>query len=832
MLKYYLLLFFRNIKRQKLFSFINLLGLTAGIVSTLIIYLYVTDQFSHDRFHKHAEHIFRINQTFIWGENDDHQFSSTGPGVAFALQAEIPEVKEVTRVHPPGKFLVSYTNPKHEALAFDEGGILAVDSNFLKVFTFPLLKGDTESSLRHPNSVVITETTASKYFGDEEPVGKLLEVDDINTDHYNGASGEAKQVYQVTGVVQDPPANSYFQFDMLISMSSLPKVKQRSWSWIWTTFETFVLLDERATVEAVRAKLPVLPRKYAETTLQNVMNQSFDDYIKSGKKWELFVQPLTDIHLYSSNIYNRVGTVGSITTLYVLMGVEVFIVLLSCINFMNLSTAQYTRRIKESSLRKILGSARSQLAFHFFAEAFMFCFIAAAIGFGVTQLALPYFNVLTNNDLHLNILREPVVLLVLGGLIVAMSLLSGSYPAIFLSKFAPVEAMKGKLRTGKQGKALRNTLVTFQFVISMVLVVCTLVVFQQLRYLSQKDIGFNRENLVVINRAEWINDKKTFLHTLENIPGVEAASWATSVPPRIYDGDQFNGEGSVDKQVSLNYVKADQHYLPTLNLELKVGRNFSESIPADKERVILNETAVKEFGWTVDESVIGKKVQYPGQEKEFEVIGVVKDFNYWTLQAPIEALGIFHVEGSIATNGHQSMALRITPGDLAAWNTCITSLQKSWEQHAGDAPFQYEFVDQAFAESYRAEEQFGKALVVFAVLAIMIACFGLLGMIIYTLEQRTKEIGIRKVVGASAFSIWIMIVKDYTMLILLAVVLSTPFCIWFLNNWLEDFNYRISISPWAFAIAGGSMLLAAITITGYHVIKAARMNPVTVLKDE
>jgi putative ABC transport system permease protein len=833
MIKYYFLLFFRNILRQKLFSGINLLGLTAGIVSTLLIYLYVQHEMSYDRFHENADRICRINQTFIWGENNDHQFSSTGPGVAYALLAEIPEIKEATRIHPPGNALISYTDVKNEVHAFDEGGVLAVDSNFFKVFTFPLTKGDRESALRNPNSVVMTESAAKKYFGTEEPIGKLLQVSNVVTDeNFSNTTLNPPTAFQVTAVVKDPPNNSYIDFDMLIPMNSLPKVKRSSWSWIWTAFETFVLLDEHASVEAVRQKLPGLPKKYAEATLQRIMNQSFDEYTKGGKKWELFIQPLTDIRLYSSDIYNRINDVGNITTLYVLMGVEVFIILLSCINFMNLSTAQYTRRIKESSLRKILGSNRYQLAFHFFSEAFMFCLLAMVIGLGITQLVLPYFNILTNNDLKLNLFSKPQILWVLGGLTLLMSLLSGSYPAIFLSTFPPVEAIKGKIRGGKHGKTLRNGLVTLQFSVSMILIACTAVVFQQLTYLSGKDIGFDRENLLVVNRLEWVNDKETFLHAIENIPGVEKASWCTSVPPRLYDGDQFRVEDNRDKTTPLNYVKADEHYVPTLGLEMKVGRNFSKDVPADLERVILNETAVKELGWTLDESVIGKKVEYPGMQKTFEVVGVVRDFNFWSLQAPIEPMAIFHVRGSIFSSGQEFTALRITAGNLETWNTLIASLQKQWKEYAGDKPFQYEFVDQAFAETFKAEAQFGKALTIFAVLAIMIASFGLLGMIIYTLEQRTKEIGIRKVVGASVWNIWVLVVKDYTILIVSAIVLSTPICFWFLNQWLQGFEYRVRISPWVFVLSGACMLITSLLITGYHVVKAALKNPVAVLKDE
>ncbi len=823
MIKYYLLTFFRNIKRQKLFFLINLLGLTAGIVSTLLIYLFVENEFSHDRFHKNASDIYRINQTFIWGDHDDHEFASLGPGVAYALAAEIPEVKEVTRIHPPGNSLVSYTDNKNESHEFEEKGILAVDTNFFKVFTFPLMKGDEATALQNPNSVVISESTAKKYFGDEDPIGKLLQADNF--------PDQPTITLQVTGVALDPPDNSYIQFDMLMSMNSFPRIKESTWTWMWTMFETFVLLEDHASVDALKSKLPDLPRKYAGKTLERFMNQSFDEYEKSGKKWELFVQPFTDIHLHSSNVYNRIGNSGNITTVYVLMGVEVFIVLLSCINFMNLSTAQYTRRIKESSLRKVLGSNQAQLTLHFFSEAFMFCVLAAIIGLGLTQILLPLFNTFTETNLTLDIVNNQRILLVLLGLIFAMSALSGSYPAIFLSTFPPVEALKGKVRAGRGGKNLRNGLVAFQFIVSMALIVCTIVVFQQLKFLAAKDIGFTRENLMVVNRLEWVSNKEPFVNTLKNIPSVEDASWCTAMPPNLYDGDQFTEEGN-DKYVPINYLKADEQYVPTLNLKIKAGRNFSKDTPADKNGVIINEVAAKEFGWKADESVIGKKIYYPGQQLTFEVVGIVNDFNYWSLEMPIQSMAIFHINSVIRSHGGEYASLRITPTQTGTWNEVINAVEKQWNVAAGDAPFQYDFVDQSFAKLVQSEEKFGVALIVFAALAIMIACFGLLGMIIYTLEQRTKEIGIRKVVGASVLNIWTLVFKDYTILIITASVISTPLCIWFLNRWLEDFQYRVSISPWVFIFSTGLMLMGAVIVTGYHVVKAALMNPVDVLKDE
>lgn len=820
MLKYYFLLFFRNTRRQKLFSTINLLGLTAGIVSSLLIYLYVRNEFSYDRFHTLGENIYRINQTFIWGENDDNQFASLGPGVAHAIITDIPEVKQVVRIHPPGNILVTYAKDKNNIRSFDENGILAVDSNFLQVFTFPLIKGNNTTALTKPNSIVLTQSSVKKYFGSEDALGKLIQF----------GEGTNANTYEITGIAADAPENSYIDFDMLISMSSIPRVANSNDQWLWTMFETFVVLDERTPPSTLASKLAQLPQKYAGPTLERGLGQTFAEYTKSGKKWELFVQPLTDIRLHSSNIYNRLNTPGNIKVVYILVTVEIFIILLSCINFMNLSTAQYTRRIKESSIRKILGSQKYQLAFHFFSEAFMFCCVAAILGLVLTQLTIPYFNAIAGTNLPFSIIRNPDIVLVLVGLILLMSIFSGSYPAIFLSKFSPAQAMKGKLSTGREGKFLRNGLVTFQFFISMILIVCTIVAFKQITFLSQKDIGFNRENLMVLNRAEWINDKETFLHSLKNIEGIDQVSWCTSVPPDLYDGDQFKAQGA-DKLTPLNYIKADEQFSSTLGLDVKIGRNFSESNPADKNRIILNETAVHAFGWTVDDSVLGKLVDKEG-EGTYEVVGVVRDFNYWALQAPIQPMAIFHYKSEVYSAGKNAVVLRVTPADTEELGKIISSVEIGWKQFAGDHPFQYNFVDDSFDKTIQSEKQFSQGLALFATLAILIASFGLLGMIIFTLEQRTKEIGIRKVVGASVTNIWLLIVKDFTFLIVAAIVTSIPLSIWLLNMWLEDFNYKIELTPSVFVLAGGGMLILSLLITSYHVIKAALTNPVDVLKDE
>jgi putative ABC transport system permease protein len=822
MLKYHLILFARKLQRQKLFSFINVIGLSVGMASALLMYLFVSNEFSYDRFHKNADRIYRVNQTFIWGEGNDHQFASTGPGVSFAVEAEIPEVEQVVRIHTPGDFLVSYTNAKGEIKSIDQDRIVAADSNFFQVFTFPLLKGNPQTALKNPQTLVMTESTAKKYFGDEDPLGKMVRL----------GEGDQQQNYEVTGVLKDMPDNTYLDFDVILSMTSFPVVKRLYWSWIWTQVETFVLLKPGSSIETARARLKDIPRKYAATTLERAMNISYDDYIKSGKKWDLYLQALTSIHLPEEIVYNRLNNAGNLKVIFALIAAGIVMVLLSCINFMNLSTSQYVRRAKETSIRKILGSARRQLSASFFTEAFLFCLISLILGIGITQLVLPAFNAATGQSLTLTIFSDWKVLGGLVGLLTLMSLLSGSYPALFLSAFSPVEAMKGKFKTGKEGKVLRSSMVVFQFAISMALIIFTGIVSQQLKYSAEKDLGFNRENLLVIERAEWTKGREAFANEILKAPGVIDASWCTSVPPNVFGGDKFRGEGS-EKNVALNFAKADENYLPTLGIKLRVGRNFSKDIPGDSARVILNSKAVETLGWPVDESVIGKKIMMPGwDEARFEVIGVTDDFHFWSLLTPIEPMAVFHIKHPIKGSNSEFFLLRVQPQSSDAWKTTFGSIQKTWKTFAGENPFQYSFVDQDFANAFKSTEQFGKSLTILSALAVLIASLGLLGMIIYTLEQRTKEIGIRKVSGASVWNIMVLISKDYSKLIALAFVISAPLAYWVIQLWLEDYEYRIVPSPLVFVMSLVGTLVLAMLITSYHSIKAALTNPVDVLKDE
>jgi putative ABC transport system permease protein len=827
MVKNYFLVFVRNLRRQKLFSAVNLIGLTVSIASTSLIYLYVAHEFSYDSFHPHSERLYRVNQTFIWSENEASQFSRTGPGVAHVMKEELPEIELVSSFHTPGDFIISYVNPSQEVIAFEENKVLAADSNFFKMFNFPLIQGDERSALRNANTLLMTKSTAEKYFGGEDPVGKMV--------HLGGLNGDERTTYEVTGVLADIPANSTMSFTVLLSMKSFPTIERRYWSWVWTQLETFVRLSPGADMDRVRERLKAIPRKRAEESIRAAMGMTYDEYIRSGKQWELFLQPVNSLHLPDAPVVGSFTDVGNRKIIYSFIGAAIFIVLLSCVNFMNLSTAQFTRRIKEASIRKILGLGKKELSVAYFIEALTFCAIALVAGVALVQLLLPAFNAVTGKPLTMHFFSDPSLAGGLIILIVFMALLSSIYPAFVLTTFNPVRGIKGKVNTGRDGRTFRNGLVVFQFSVSIILMICTAVVFQQLKYVSEIDLGFNKENLVVLHHAEAVKNGEALADDMLNARGVVSASWCTSVPPTVYGGDSFSAEGT-DLTFPLNYTMADERYLPTLDIRLIFGRNFDDSNPGDSMRVMLNESAVRRIGWALDESVIGKKVTYPNNGDvvpAFEVIGVIADFNYTSISSPIEPLAIYNAKNKYISDGSRNyLVIKVEPQRADAWKGTLTDLNAKWKQHAGDTPFQYSFVDRNFAQTFATQEQFGKILTVMATLAILIASLGLLGMIIYSLEQRTKEIGIRKVAGASVLDILKMVSGGYAQLIVVAFTIGAPVAWYLMRIWLTDFAYAITPSGWIFLMAGISTLLLSVAVTSYHSVKAAMANPVDVLKDE
>lgn len=820
MVRNHILLFLRTVKRQPLFFFVNLCGLTLSLVSTLLIYLYVDHELHYDSFHPDTDRLYRVNQTFIWAENDKSQFSRTGPGVAVALKEELPEVELVSSLHTPRGQVITYTNEAGEVVSFEEEAVLAADTNFFRIFNFPLVSGSSKGAFTLANTLMMTESTARKYFGDADPVGKLVKV---------RGSEQEEQTFEVIGVLKDVPEQSTIRFDVLLSIKNFP-VDQHHWNWIWTQLETFVLLRKGSDIATVREKLVHIPRKRAEETLRRAMNLSYDEYLATGKKWELFLQPIETLHLPEYPVVGSFNDLGSRTVIYALIGAAVFIVLLSCINFTNLSTARFTKRIREASIRKVLGLGKRELALHYFAEALIFCVVALFVAVAITQVLLPFFNTLTQKTLAVSADNIIPVVALLATLAVTMAIVSSLYPAFFLGRFRPAEALKGKLTTGKSGQTFRNTLVVFQFSVSIILMTCTGVVFQQLRYMHQKDVGFNREHVITLRHLETVTNQDELVEAMNDIPGILQASACTAVPPAIFGGDRFTAD-HYDGTFALNYTSGDEGYLDALGIRLILGRNFSKEQIYDKYRVIVNEATLRKLGWPVDESVLGRKVRTVGNEEGSTIIGVVSDFNYWSLEIGVEPLAIFHINHPYRQNGpRRQVALRTEPS--ADLTTVLRGVQDTWKQHAGDIPFDYGFVDEAFEETFNTQQRFGYVLVVMATLAILIACFGLLGMIVYAIEHRTKEIGIRKVSGASVGDILMLITNSFTRLVVVAFIIAAPVAYLAMERWLTEFAYRVEPSLWVFAIAGLGTLALAVMITSYHSVKAARTNPVEVLRDE
>lgn len=817
-------LFVRTLSRKKLFSTINIVGLTIGFLCTTLIYLYVQNELNYDQFHSKGDRIYRINQTFIWGEDNPNQFSSTGPGVAHAISEEIPDVEQVVKVHEPDMMPIRFKMNELERF-FNDEYVLAADSNFFEVFSYPLLHGDQSTALSYPNSVVITEQVSKRFFGDEEAIGKIIDM----------GGGENRAPFKVTGVVAETKENTYIEFDMLISLNSIDRVGRSNWSWMWTQFETFVVLNENSSPDLVKEKLQQLPEKYAIETLE-MMGYTYEEYIEAGKEWNLYMQPFVDIHLHSDNVINRINTVGNYKVVAALIGSAIFVIMLSCINFVNLSTSQFTAKAKNAALRKILGSSKAALRRVYFSEALIFCMISVLLSVALTYYLLPFFNQMVGMELSFSLLNDPSLVLFLIVVALAVSSLAGLYPAIFFSRFKPVSAMKGELKSGKSSVGLRNGMMVVQYTLSLLLIMCSLIVYQQLKHVFNSDLGFKKENLITVNNVHWTgiyweSSPDAFVEELRAVDGVTNASFCDATPLMVYNGDQFMTDQPDAGGTPLNYALGDENYIDLLELEVVVGRGFDRQFSDDVNGIVLNETAIRNIGWEVDESVLNRKIS--NWSGEYHIIGVLKDFNYWSIQSPIEPFALFHSSSNAQGNRPVTkVALSVESSSFKDFNKAITGLEAKWKEFAPNRPFEYTIIDQVFASTYESEARFGKIISSFAFLTILIATLGLLGMVIFNIEQKTKEIGIRKVLGGSVLGIASLFTKGYVRLLIIAFMIAVPIGYNLMNNWLGDFEYRIEMSPWTFVISGVILLIVSISISSYHSIKASMMNPASVLKDE
>jgi len=823
----------RNAIRQKQFSLLNILGLSIGITGCLLIALYVQDGMSYDKFHEKGDRIYRVNQPMIWGDWSE-RFSSTAPNIAVALKEDIPELEQVVRIHDNGNNFFSYRADGENPISFKEEDHFVAEENFFEIFTFPLVKGDPKTALSQPGSIVITEETAERYFGNDEPMGKILEME---------LAGE-KLLFTVSAVAANIPDHSHMEFDMLSSYTSYPRLKQMEWSWIFTTFVTYALVEEGASMQAINEKLAAIPPKWAEGSIQRIEGKSFDEYM-GERTWDLSLQPLTDIYLNTPQGYHRLGPSSNVLYVQIFSAVGLLILILCAINFMNLSTARSANRAKEVGVRKVLGSEKKHLVRQFIFESVLFAAVSTVLAMVVTEFSLGAFNNIANRDLSLYAqLGDPVFTGSIITFILVLGFLAGSYPAFYLSSFKPVEVLKGKMSSGFKGRGIRNVLVIFQFAISVALIISTFFVQKQLNYTSSVNLGFDKENVLQVHNLESmdVTGLATFKNVIKDKSTFLEAGISDVVPPFVYNEDKYKAYGPDNPGITLNRIRGDQEYVDLLNIELLAGRNFDKTRGTDKRAVILNEAAVKILGWGNSEdfaqdSPIGKHVTFPASSNPlFEVIGVVKDFNFNSLRTEISPLMIIHEDNDLLwESGRDFLSARINTAAVTngeELQALIADVKEELYKLSPKTPFEYSFTDQLFEEAFRTEQRMGKVLNIFTVMALSIACLGLFGLAAFSAEQRNKELGVRKVLGAKASDLVILFSSEFTRLIVIALLIAVPLAYFAVDSWLASFAYQAPIQAWVFVVAGALALVIAWLTIGFQSLKAAYRNPIESLRDE
>jgi putative ABC transport system permease protein len=803
MLKNYFRIALRNLWRNKGFSAITIFGLAIGMATCLLITLFVTDELSYDRFNKKAGRVFRLDADFFVNGNAFRERftpSQLGP----VLKEEYPQVENYVRFIEQGDILVQ----KGTTTLVEHNACFA-DSSLFDVFTLPMIAGDPETALTQPNSMVISERMAHKYFSSVDVLGKTLRVNNSDT-------------YLVTGVIKDVPDQSHLHFDFVRAMPGVPQ--SRDVNWMSDNFTTYILLRPGVTGGQLAGYVKAATKKYMEGPLKKMTGTDFSDLAKTGGRFGYTVLPLTKIHLYST-ITDEVEPSGDIQYVYIFIAAALIILLIACVNFMNLSTARSAGRSKEVGVRKVLGSQRSALVWQFLTESTLTSFFALLAALLLAWALLPYLNQLSGKHITVKPAYLAWLLPFMAVVAAVVGLLAGSYPAFFLSGFEPIKVLKGRLSTGFRSSWLRNSLVVFQFASAILLIAGTMVISSQLNFIRNKNLGYNREQVLVLgNTASLSIHARQFKDEVQGLPGVESGTMTGSLPTTftmntaIYSKDAAHSTGQV---MGLGEWQVDADYVPTMGMQMAAGRNFSPGMPSDTFALLINETAARLLGFRD----LDNKYLYGGDSRPLKVIGIVKDFNTGSLKNKIPPV-IFRL-----VENRQNMAFRVHTGDLPGLIAKIKSKYEAEENMAGQ-PFIYSFLDDDFNRLYLSEQRTGSIFISFAILAVLIASLGVFGLITYAAEQRTREIGIRKVLGASVAGIVGLLSKDFLKLVLVAILIACPLAWLMMNKWLEDFAYRVQISWTVFAAAAGIAVLITVLTVGYRALRAAMANPVNSLKTE
>ncbi len=793
MIRNYIKIAFRNLWRHRSFSLINIIGLAVGMTAFLLILMYVSFELSYDKYHTNADQVYRLNVD-IKSANDVLKFSSSSAPMGPAIKADFPEVLESARIFPYG-MVVKVNNQ-----LFQENRIYITEPSIFNVFTFPMIKGDPKTSLKDPYTVVLTETTARKYFGSADPMGKTLLLD-------------GKTPVAVTGVVKDVPNNSQFKFDILYSVSSLEKQNPGRLEQ-WGDFDnfTFLLLSKEANAAQLQSKFPAFLKKHISESDR-----------KGGEDYALYLKPLKDAYMDPRGGFEQ----GSMSNVYIFSIVALFILLIAAINFINLTTARATERAKEVGVRKVIGAARSQLTMQFLGESVILCLIAFVFAVLLVSLLLPMFNQLSGKIISENIFENGYVFASLF-ISLLIGIAAGAYPALALSGFKPVVVLKGRFNSSAKGALLRKGLVVFQFTISIILIVGTIIVYNQLNFMRNQPLGFEKNQMLKLDFGGDDGVIKSFeaiKNEFKEIPNVLAATVSHGIPGAgnaNAHSEMENRQGAM-QPLNINMYDVDYDFIPIYGMKVIAGRTFSKDFGTDSTKaIVINEATAKILGYASPNDAIGKKFSQWGRDGK--IIGVVKDFHYRSLQQNVEPLNM-----RVNPSNVRLLTLKIASKDIPA---TIAAIENKWKVLIPNRPFNYSFVDENFNKQYSNEEHFGKLFMYFAVLAIFISCLGLLGLASYSTLQRTREIGIRKVLGASIPGIVNMLSKEFLQLVFIAALIAFPLAWYGMHTWLQDFAYKSSMAWWIFAIAGILAFMIAIVTVSFQAIRAALANPVKSLRSE
>ena len=816
MLKNYLKTAFRNLLKQRFYAGINILGLAVGIACCLLMSLWVLDELSYDRFHTKSDRIYRAIVDLKFGE-----MAFKGPNMPApfrdAVLQDLPGVKNAARFRETGHRLLRV--PGRDMSNIRENNVAFVDPEMFEMLSFDILAGDPVQGLIEPYTVAINRSTQEKYFPNQSAVGQTLLLND-------------EQEWRVVAVYEDLPSNSHFHLNLMLSMESRDEAKNSEW--LSHNFYTYLELEPSVDAAGVEGKFEGILERYVAPQVLQFVGASPEEMEASGNHIHYGLQPLAEVHLSSEDYMDAFEPSGSMSYVYIFSAVALFILLIACINFMNLSTARSAGRAREVGVRKALGSQRHHLVSQFLTESMLVTLIAFLLGLLLADLIMPSFNELANKDLSLP-WSEWWFLPVILGAIVVIGLMAGLYPAFFLSAFQPVQVFKGSLSRGARSGQLRSALVVFQFATSIVLIVSTAVVYRQLGYVQDKKVGFNKDQVLILESVYSMGDAKarTFKRELGNLPEVEHASLSSYLP---VSGSSRNntafwptGNRTQETSIIMQNWSVDHDFVQAMGMEIVTGRNFSLDFPTDSQGVILNEEAVRQWGL---EDPIGKRVStFAGglsqdgnpKSKDYTVVGVVKDFHFESLKAKVSPLGLF------IGNSTGNLALRLSGSDMA---TVLAKAEAKWTEFAPTQPFSYSFMDERFADMYEQEQRIGNIFAAFAGLAILIACLGLFALAAFMAEQRTKEISIRKVLGADVRQIVVLLSGDFLKLVGIALLVAVPVAWYSMDRWLQDYAYRVDLDVWTFVLAGAIAMGIALLTVSSQSIRAAHANPGDALRND